>query len=331
MATRTGIIDMHRIRLAEVAIVEALTISELEKASGVPRSTIHYYIRHGLLPQPQKTAGTRSLYSADYVVLLRRIAEAKADGRSLLEIRADLQTTLTRLSENPVDLEAREYQRTHQAILRLATKEFVRRGYRGTRLADLIRKSGISSSVFYGHFPSKRQLWAECFCTLVEWSNEYLEPRLAESVDMVERLLARTAAGLSLHGLSLDLLALLDADGLETHGGALKPVEEAERSINRNIAAELAAMRDPAGEPSPIPDEVLAYSLNMAFHSALTRVARDSGFSLLDFVRTNVWLWLAVRAAMTGRVNVNAELAEYEDRIRELVATPPPVFPGLED
>ena len=74
--------------------------------------------------------------------------------------------------------------------------------------------------------------------------------------------------------------------------------------------------------------ETLAYMLNMAFHSGLARVARDSSFSLLDFVRADIWLWLAVRVAMTGRVDVNAELSRYEDRIRDLVASEPAVFPG---
>jgi hypothetical protein len=43
------------------------------------------------------------------------------------------------------------------------------------------------------------------------------------------------------------------------------------------------------------------------------------------------WLWLAVRAAMSGQVDINAELAAYEARIRDLIDSPPPVFPGLEE
>jgi AcrR family transcriptional regulator len=312
-------------------IVRALTISELERATGVPRSTIHYYLREGLLPPPQKTAGTRSLYSEHHMTLLNRIAEARAAGRSLPEIKVELHPEVKELGDNPVDLGAQEYDRIHRAILSLATKEFVRKGYGGTRLSDLIRKAGVSSSVFYQHFPTKRRLWGESFCTLVESSIAYLGPKLNESADMVDRLLARTAAGFSLHNLNLDLLALLDQELLLVPDDALAPVQEAGQRVNRDIADELAAMRDPAAPPPAVPDDTLAYMLNTAFHGGLARVARDSSFSLLDFVRADVWLWLAVRAAMSGRVDIDAELARYEERIRDLVDSPPPVFPGLEE
>ena len=315
-------------RRTEDDIVQALTISELERASGVPRSTIHFYLREGLLPKPQKTAGTRALYSEHHVTLLKRVAEARAAGRSLPEIKAELRAEVKELADNPIDLEAQEYDRVHRAILDLSTTEFVQKGYRRTRLSDLIRKAGVSSSVFYQHFPTKRRLWGESFCTLVEWSVAYLAPKLSESTDLVDRLLARTAAGISLHNLNLDLLALIDEETLLAPDDALHPVQEAERRLNRDIADELAAMRAPSASPPVVPDETLAYMLNMAFHSGLARVARDSSFSLLDFVRADIWLWLAVRVAMTGRVDVNAELSRYEDRIRDLVASEPAVFPG---
>jgi DNA-binding transcriptional MerR regulator len=331
LAFAHDIITTRDNRWSEDDIVQALTISELERATGVPRSTIHFYLREGLLPRPQKTAGTRSLYSEHHIAVLKRIAEARSTGRSLPEIKAELQAELKELDDNPVDLESQEYKRIHRAILDLATKEFVQKGYGDTRLSDLIRRAGVSSSVFYEHFPTKRRLWGESFCTLVEWSTEYLAPRLAEATDLVDRLLARTAAGFSLHNLNLDLLVLLDNETQFVPDDAMQPVQNAERAINQDIADELAAMRDPDASPPAVPDDTLAYMLNMAFHSGLTRVARDSTFSLLDFIRADIWLWLAVRAAMTGRVDIKAELSHYEDRIRDLVASDPPVFAGFED
>ncbi len=163
----------------EDRIVQALTISQLERASGIPRSTIHYYVREGLLPQPQKTGGTRALYSQDHVRLLQRIQQAKASGRSLSEIRVEMQAQVDQFSENSVDLLAQEYDRAHQAMLRFATREFVRKGYRRTHVADLIRELGISSSVFYAHFPSKHHLLVECFATFISWATSAVESRAA--------------------------------------------------------------------------------------------------------------------------------------------------------
>ena len=45
--------------------------------------------------------------------------------------------------------------------LRVATESFVSKGYRRTRVDALIRELGISPSVFYSHFASKRHLLVE--------------------------------------------------------------------------------------------------------------------------------------------------------------------------
>ena len=58
-------------------MTETLTISALERLTGVTRTTIHYYIRRGLLPQAAKTAASRSLYSSDHVRILERIEQLK--------------------------------------------------------------------------------------------------------------------------------------------------------------------------------------------------------------------------------------------------------------
>lgn len=65
-------------------------IAELEQASGLPRSTIHYYLRRGLLPRPHKMAASRSLYIDDHLRRLRDIAELRAAGLNLVEVEAEL-------------------------------------------------------------------------------------------------------------------------------------------------------------------------------------------------------------------------------------------------
>jgi|WetSurMetagenome_2_1015567.scaffolds.fasta_scaffold04661_2 DNA-binding transcriptional MerR regulator len=315
----------------ENGAVRALTISDLERASGIPRSTIHFYIREGLLPQPQKTAGTRALYSDDHLSLLGRITEAKTAGLSLSEIRAQLQTALRKASEQSVDLEAQEYGRVHNTILRFATLEFSRRGYRRTQVATLIKDLGISSSVFYEHFPSKYHLLVECFSTFLKWGTAHIEPQVAQSTDMVERLLKRTSSMVTIRALGTDVLALVNDSKLQEETDLRAPVEEAWRLIMRNIADELASFR-PASAPAPtIPDELLAYSLNGALERAFERQTWDDRYTQLDVIRTHVWLWLAVRGALDGRVDADGELVGYEDLIKKMVTARPPDFPPLEE
>ena len=50
-----------------------MRMRELEKASGVGRETIRYYIREGLLPEPDRASRNSAFYSDEHVTRLRAI------------------------------------------------------------------------------------------------------------------------------------------------------------------------------------------------------------------------------------------------------------------
>jgi len=57
-----------------------LKISELEKITGVPQSTIRYYVKEGLLPKPRKINKSMSYYDEaciDRIALVRELQERK--------------------------------------------------------------------------------------------------------------------------------------------------------------------------------------------------------------------------------------------------------------
>ncbi|MBR57132.1 MAG: hypothetical protein CMH54_03640 [Myxococcales bacterium] len=63
-------------------------IRDLERMTGIPRSTIHYYVREGLLPQPRKRGKTVADYGQEHVdglMVIRRLQEQSR--LSLEEIR----------------------------------------------------------------------------------------------------------------------------------------------------------------------------------------------------------------------------------------------------
>lgn len=64
-----------------------MSIGELAAIAGVNSSTIRYYERQGLLPEPERTAGRRR-YDATSVRRLEVIGVAKRAGFTLAEIRA---------------------------------------------------------------------------------------------------------------------------------------------------------------------------------------------------------------------------------------------------
>ena len=98
-----------------------MKISELAKLSEVPKETIHFYIREGLLPKPQKRGRNVADYDDNYVELIRLIKnlqeqlylplsvikkimkQARSSNRqSLLEIRTDYFNPESQLLEQKI-------------------------------------------------------------------------------------------------------------------------------------------------------------------------------------------------------------------------------------
>ncbi len=56
-----------------------MKIAELAKRTDVPKQTIHYYIRNGLLPKPRKLGSNSAEYDESYVERIRLIKELQND------------------------------------------------------------------------------------------------------------------------------------------------------------------------------------------------------------------------------------------------------------
>ena len=67
-------------------------------------------------------------------------------------------------------------------------------GYEGTRVAKIIRKAEVNSTIFYTHFPSKLRLLAESFRTFLSWNHAWTPEKTADTADAMERVLWGLAA-----------------------------------------------------------------------------------------------------------------------------------------
>ncbi|HEY7629000.1 MAG TPA: MerR family transcriptional regulator, partial [Ilumatobacteraceae bacterium] len=63
-------------------------IADLVARTEVPASSIHHYVRLGLIPQPERAAPNRFLYDDRHVAALGIIRSLRQRGRTLDEIRA---------------------------------------------------------------------------------------------------------------------------------------------------------------------------------------------------------------------------------------------------
>jgi DNA-binding transcriptional MerR regulator len=300
--------------------INTFTISALERATGVPRSTIHYYIGEELLPRPAKTAASRSLYSENHLELLRRITSLKQSGLSLAEIKQELQPNLALSSGDDVDLAAHEYERIHADIIRTATEEFAANGYEDTHLAKIVKKIGVTPYIFYAHFGSKHQLLAECFKQMVDSNIQSVETKLETTSDLAERLLARLASNVALHTLQSEAVSLIRAEGSESPSDVSGALVESYARIVEQVAADIRAMPVPDGPSPTVPTELLAYSMLGAYDNTHLRASWDDKYDRADLFRAHLWLFLAMRAALDGRVDIDGEVKAYEELIQEAAA-----------
>lgn len=309
--------------------MRSLTITDLEQASGIPRSTIYYYVREGLLPAAQKAAASRALYTERHLLLLREIGALKQQDVPLHTIKERLAGEIAAAGADEVDLVAEHNDKTRQAILAAAARLFVRKGYKRTRVADIINEVGITPPVFYGHFPSKQDLFVEAFEVFVGWMRKFLEGRLAAEPDAGARELARVQGYLGVQTLSPDLMGLVRSEALhEDQDGALrKAVQRSYRGMIQDVLDELEHTRSSAGTPLPVADELMAYALLGGLENVVMRASWDDRYSRSDVLWTALCVFLAVQSVYSGRLDLKAEFDRYTHTVEQLATTPPPVPP----
>lgn len=305
-----------------------MIITELERATGVPRSTIYYYVREGLVPTAQKAAASRAIYTEDHVKLLAEIGRLKAEGVSLQAIKAQMAPMVASARTLEVDLVAEQAEQTRQSILAAAARLFARKGYKRTRVADIIRAVGITPPVFYNHFPSKQELFVESFSVFVAWMRGFLEPQLDAEPDPAARDLARVHGYFGVQALSPDLMSLVRSEALHEDGDIRKVVERSYAEMTRGTLEDLAQLRRAGGAALPVSDELVAFGLLGVVENVVMRASWDDRYSTRDVMWTTLCIFLALQAAYTGRLDLTQELAKYAEMIERLADSPPPLPPA---
>ncbi len=147
--------------------VRLFRIGELSRITGVPSSTINYYVREGLLPPPIKTAPNMAYYDSSYPEMISEIQILqKEKGMTLSEIKRIIKANRSEISNNvslPGEAHAasndnpRELDRRKQ-IMEGAEKVFARKGYFASTIADIAREAGVAKGTIYWYFENKRAI-----------------------------------------------------------------------------------------------------------------------------------------------------------------------------
>jgi DNA-binding transcriptional MerR regulator len=311
-------------------LIQVYSILDVERVTGVPRTTIHYYLRQGLLPRPQKTTASRSLYTEEHIKILEKIAELKREGRSLVEIENQLQPSVDQANEATVDLVAQEHERMHNRMLALAAHEFATKGYKNTYVTTIMRKLGITATLFYSHFPSKRRLLAECVTILMNWSIKYVDSKQEDTDDAAERLLWNIFGHSRVFALGSAALAVIRVEGTRDDADLHRSIEEGLAATVDLILKDLDQGQHNYPNPSKFPGELIALNLFGGYEHIAFRSRFDKQYSRKDLLEAHLWLFLAAQAARNGEIDIDSRLARYKDLISKLSSELPPLPPELE-
>lgn len=134
-----------------------MMIGRLSERSGLPVSTIKYYLREKLLPGGIKTSRTTVYYGPEHVTRLRTIRHLQARGLSLGRIRTIL---MHRGEANGA--ERRPPSDRREAIIDSAFSLFMKNGLEMTSITDIVKSARISRNTFYREFKSKREAFVAC-------------------------------------------------------------------------------------------------------------------------------------------------------------------------
>jgi len=155
-------------------------IAELERLSGLPRRTIHFYIQSGLLHSPIRTGKTMAYYDDGHLQKLKLIQKEKASGAPLFAIKRDLEE-----NEGFRDIKGehsfsfnfklgqpanrrrrktgpRKKHANRENIIQQGCMLFRERGYMQTKVSDITKALNIGKGTFYFYFSDKRELLLEC-------------------------------------------------------------------------------------------------------------------------------------------------------------------------
>lgn len=177
-----------------------MTITELEKKSGIPRSTIHFYIRNSLLHEPVRKSQTVAYYDENHLEKLEKIKKIRED---FLKTAKTTRVPLEFIRDNLDDTAPSPIQATttktysqksstkktakKEEIIKATLKLYMNRGYYRTNIRDITKKVGITTPTFYHYFTDKRELFAQVIDHVIDQWKEQSLAATADKTDPTER------------------------------------------------------------------------------------------------------------------------------------------------
>lgn len=191
-----------------------LTMSDLERLSGLPKTTIRYYIREGLLTPNMKTGRTMAYYTENDVRKLQLIKNLREEGKVPLRfIREELENIEL---EKGDELETGSVDR-RQKIIETTARLFAQKGYDNVSIQDIVGELQMSKTTFYVYFTNKEELFMECADHIFHQMFNHVWESIRREKDPIARLRKRAEAFLEVYPTWRDMMNQLRGIAVKEH------------------------------------------------------------------------------------------------------------------
>ncbi len=141
---------------------QSMAISELSTLSGIPLSTIKFYIRKKLLPKPIKTGKTRATYNTKHLDRLTLIKKIQKEGNIPLDKIREIINIIDLGEEREKEENSGTTLNKKADIINSAILLFREKGFDTVTITDIVDAARIGRATFYKYFSGKKDLFIEC-------------------------------------------------------------------------------------------------------------------------------------------------------------------------
>ncbi len=245
-----------------------MKISELAERAKVPASTIRYYVREGLLPPPLKTGRTIAYYSDAHLRRLKLIKKHASQGKTLQEIREEIQRRFKGKETLPEVSDAVTTNR-REAIIKSAIKLFREKGLSDTSVNDIVSHAGVGKDTFYLNFKNKEELFIKCADRIFYEMYEDIWQEIREERDMIERLRKRGKAFFQYYPKWIDMMNLIRGASVSGNPVFVEKLEQVMEQITGPIIHDIERAKKEGLVGKNIDSTVAAFfMMGMAEYSA---------------------------------------------------------------
>ncbi|MBN2027301.1 MAG: TetR family transcriptional regulator [Actinobacteria bacterium] len=265
------------------AEMRGMRMGELARRSGTDKQLIHYYLRKGYLNPPLYKKGNQAMYGNAHLEKLVYLRRSREEGLPLSYAselwereRGEPQPTQRRVRRGEGESPTRE------RIIREATAVFLRKGYRGATISEIMESVGSSKASFYYYFANKKDLYFACLDIIFQNVFRDALDDIRREEDMIKRLELRWGATRAFFPEMITILQLVrDSLRDEDEGHRLQAAAILRRSLIEPLAGDLEkGMQD--GVLRQVRSEIIPFAIISMLEMVAYRSMIDERYSDAD-------------------------------------------------